>query len=77
MLTCGTAVDVFVHKLCKAWPSELSSDELAGLEITGVTGSLMVMAMDKDGMAEGGIQRDIDVILVCQNSVDKLPVRKT
>ena len=77
MLTCDTVVDVFAHKLYKAWPSELSSNELAGLEITGVTGSFMVMATDKDRTVEGGIWGDIDAILVCQNLADKLPVRKT
>ena len=76
MLTCGTAIDIFAHKLCEARSPEFSSDKLVGLGITGVTGSLMVMATDKDRAVEGGIWGDTDAILVCQNSVDKLPVRK-
>ena len=52
LLTCGTALDIFAHELDKTWPPEFRSDELASLEITGVTDSFIVMTMSKDGAVE-------------------------
>ena len=77
MLAYSIAFNILPYKLYKTRPSELGSDKLVGLEITGVTGGLMVMATDEYRTAEGGIREDINAILVYQNSVDKLLVRKT
>ena len=76
LLTDGAAFNVFAHELHKPWPSELSSNKLTSLEITGVTSSLMVMTMDEDGTVERIIQGNIDATFVCQNMVVKLPVGK-
>ena len=76
MLACGTAVDIFVHKLRKTWPPELGGNELASLQVTRVTGSLVVMAMGKDGATEGSLWGDIDVTLVGQDAVSEPPVRE-
>ena len=45
LLARGTAFNVFPHILCEAWPSEFQGDELLGFEITGVSDSLMIMAL--------------------------------
>ena len=52
LLTCGTALNVFLYKLCKAWPPEFSSDKLTGFEITRVSNSLVVMVVSEDGVME-------------------------
>ena len=52
LLTCGTALNIFLHKLGKAWPPELRGDELMSLKITRVVSNLVVMAPDKDGVIE-------------------------
>ena len=53
LLAYGIAHNVFLHKLCKAWPLELSSNELASLEISQMTGSFMVMTVGEDDTVEG------------------------
>ena len=53
LLAHGTALNIFLHEPCKAQPLELGGDKLTDLEITRVTGSLMVMAANKDRVAEG------------------------
>ena len=73
-MACGTAFYVLAHKLCEAQPPELSGNKLVGFEITRVSSSLMVMAADKDGTAEGVFQGDIDTALVCEDMVIKLPI---
>ena len=47
-----------------------------GLEITGVTSSLVVVAVGEDGMTEGVLRRNIDTIFVGQDVVVELPVRE-
>ena len=76
MLAHGIAFDIFPHKLCKIQPPELSSDKLVSFEMTGVTSSLMVMAVDKDGAAERILQRDVDTTFVCEDVVIVFPVRE-
>ena len=63
-----------MHKLCKAQPPEFSSDKLASFEITGVTGSLVVMTVDKDGSAKGLTWGDIDMTFACDDVIVILPV---
>ena len=53
MLTHGAAFDVLSYKLRETQPPKFGSYELAGLEITGMTGSLMIMVASKDGVMEG------------------------
>ena len=77
LLAQGTTVDVFPYELCEAWLPEFSSNELTGLKITGVSGSLVVMAVGEDGVIERILQRNIDMTFVGQNMVIKLPVRET
>ena len=76
LLACGTAFDIFVHKLCKAQPPEFRGDKLVGLEVTRVTGGLMVMAVGKDGATEGILWGNVDMILVCQDVIIEFPVRE-
>ena len=69
LLACGTAVDVFPHKLGKAWPLEFSSNELVSFKVTRMPGGLMVMAMDKDRAMEGVLWGDIHTTFVCEDMV--------
>ena len=74
LLAHGTAFDIFSHKLCKAGPPEFRGDKLAGLEVTGVSSGLMVVAVGKDGAAERVPWGDIDTSFVGQNMVIVLSV---
>ena len=64
LLARDTAFNVFAHKLHKAWPPEFSGNELTGLEIPGMAGSLVVMAVGKDRVMEGALWRNIDMTFV-------------
>ena len=58
MLARGTALNVFVYKLCKTWPPKFRGDELVNFEITQVTDGLVVVATGKNGAMEGILQGD-------------------
>ena len=74
LLACGTALNILSHKLCKTRPPEFHSNELISFEVTGVAGSLMVMAMGEDRVVEGVVWRNIDIALVSEDVVIILPV---
>ena len=76
LLAGGIALNIFMHKLCEAWPPKLRGDELASLEITGVAGSLVVMAAGKDGAMEGVLWGNVDMAFVGQDVVVIFPVRE-
>ena len=76
LLAHGTALDILLHELHETQPPEFRGDELASLEITWVTGSFVVVTAGEDGAVEGVLQGNIDIVLVCQDMVIKLPVRK-
>ena len=77
LLACSTALDVLAHKLCETRPPELRGDELAGLEVTRVTGGFMVVAAAEDGATEGVLRGDVDTTFVGQDMVIELPVGET
>ena len=58
----------------KTRPPELSSDKLASLEITRVTGGLMVVTAGKDGVTERVLRGDIDMTFVHEDMVIIFPV---
>ena len=74
LLAHDTAFNVFTHKLCEAWPSELSSDKLVRFEVTRVTGGLMVMTPGKDGAMEEVVWGNIYTAFVYQDMVIVFPV---
>ena len=74
LLAHGAAFDVFAHKLCKLQPPEFRGDELAGFEVTRVTGGLVVVATGEDGTTEEVLWGDIDATLIGQDVVVKFPV---
>ena len=76
MLAHGTVFNVLAHKLHKAWPPELRSDELASLEVARVTSGFVVMTLDKDGAVKGAIWGNVDMIFVDQDMVVILLVRE-
>ena len=77
LLACSTALNVFPHKLSETRPPEFGSDKLAGLEVSRVTSSFMVMTAGKDGTAEGTFWGNIDMTFVHEDVVIKLPIRES
>ena len=77
LLAHGAAFNIFVHEICETWPPRFKGDELVSFEITGVSGSLMVVATGKDGAMEEVLQGNVDTAFVSQNMVIVLPVRET
>ena len=53
LLAYGAALNILSYKLCKTQPPEFCGNELVSFEITGMSSSLMVMAVSKDGVTEG------------------------
>ena len=76
LLIDHAAFNVFPYELCKTRPPEFDSNKLESLEISGMSGSLMIMAMGKDGVAEGILQGNIDASLIHQDVVVKFPIRE-
>ena len=76
LLACGTAFDIFAYKLRETRPPKFSSHELAGFEITRMTGGFMVVAACEDGATEGILWGNIDTTFVGQDVVIKLPVQE-
>ena len=64
LLACGTAFDVFAHKLRETRPPKFRADELAGLKVARVSGSLVIMAVGKNGAMEGVLQGDVDMAFI-------------
>ena len=76
LLACGTAINVFVHKLHEAQPPEFSSDKLTSFEITRVTSGLVVMTPGEDRATEGVLQGNVHSPFVSEDMFIKLPVRE-
>ena len=76
LLACSTALDVLAHKLRETRPPEFRGDELASLQITGVAGSLVVVAAGKDRAAEGVFGGNVDATFVGQDVIVEFPVRE-
>ena len=74
LLARGAAFDVFSHKVCETQPPELRGNKLASFQVTGVTGSLVVVAAGEDGATEGILWGDVDTTLVGQDVVVEFPV---
>ena len=74
LLAHGAAFNVFAHKVGKTWPPELSGNELASLEITRVSGSLMVMTLGKDRVMEGVLWGNVHGASVSEDVVVELSV---
>ena len=64
LLAHGTAFNIFAYELRETRPPELRGDELAGLEITGVAGGLVVVAAGEDGTTERVLRGNIDMAFV-------------
>ena len=76
LLAGGTAFNVFIHKLGETWPPKLRSNELVSLEIAGMTGGFMVVAVGKDGVVEGIVRRDIGMSFVAEDMIVVLPIQE-
>ena len=74
LLACGTAFNVFTHKLCETQPPEFRDDKLASLEVTRVTSSFMIVTMGKNGATEGVFQGNINATPVGQDMIIVFPV---
>ena len=74
MLACGTAFNIFAHKLHKPWLPEFRDDKLAGFEVAGVAGRLVVMTAGEDRVAERILWGYVDMTLIDQDVIIKFPV---
>ena len=74
LLASGTAFDVFVDIGSETRPPKLGSNWLMGFEVSGVSGSFVVMASLEDSMAGGVVIRDIDLAFIGEDSGFVLPV---
>ena len=74
LLARGTAFNIFAYKLRETRPPEFRGDELASLQIAGVTSGLVVVAAGEDGTTEGILRGNIYATFVGQNVVVELPV---
>ena len=74
-LASRTPFHVFAHKRCEAGPPKFRDDKLAGLKVTWVAGSFMIVAMKKDGLPKRGIGRNVNTSFVGENALNILPVR--
>ena len=77
LLICGIALYILPHTLCWVKPPEFRGDQLVGLKVTRVAGSLVIMATSEDGMAEGVLRVNIHTSFVSEDVVIILPVRQT
>ena len=76
LLACGTAFDVVVDVLYKTWPPKLRGNKLAGLKITRVSSSFVIMISREDGVMKRILRGYIDMTFISQDMVVIFPVRK-
>ena len=74
LLACSAVLDITADKRSKAWPPELSGDQLAGFKETRVSGGFVIMAVFQDGTAKSVIGGDVNMAFVGENSGFNLPV---
>ena len=74
LLASGTASNVLVDKGGETQPPKLRCNKLAGLENTGMSCSGVIMVVGNNKAVEVGVGRDVDAILVGQDSSIVLPV---
>ena len=74
LLAGCTAFKVFADVGGKAGPPEFRSDELAGFQVAGVTGTRMIMATLENSVTEGVVVGDIDATLISQDACFNLPI---
>ena len=74
LLAKGTAFDISVDERSKAWPPKFGGDQLSGFQEAGVSGRFMIVALRKDGAAEGVVGGDIDTALIGKDAGFNLPV---
>ena len=77
LLAGGAAFNVLADIRGEAGPPEFRCDKLAGFKVAGVTGTLVVVTLLENGMAEGIVVGDIDMSLVGQDACFDLPVGET
>ena len=75
LLANRTSLDILAHERCKAGPPELRGDKLAGLKVTWVASSLMIVAANKDGLSKRGIGGNVNTSFVGEDALSILPVR--
>ena len=75
-LASRTLLYVLVYKRCEAGPPKLRGDKLAGLKVTWVASSFMIVAVKKDRLPKGGIGRNVNTSFVGENAFGILPVRQ-
>jgi len=76
LLASGAAFDIFADIGSEARPPKFGGDKLSGFEVSGMSGSFMIVASCKNGMADGVIIWDVDLAFVGKDSGFMLPVRE-
>jgi hypothetical protein len=77
LLAKRTTLNVFMNEMRKAWPPILSGNELAGFKIARVTGGEVVMGMSDDVAMKRTRIRDVNTVLVGEETTINLPVGET
>ena len=70
----STPVNVIADKSCKTRPPELGGSQLVSFSIARMAGSSMVVAVGKNGLAEGKVGENVDTALVHESACSMLPV---
>ena len=76
LLAKGTAFDIAADEGSKAGPPEFGGNQLPSFQEAGVSGGFMIVAMRKDGVAEGVVGGDVDPSFVSEDTGLNLPVSK-
>ena len=75
LLANRTSLDIFENKRGKARPPELGGNKLVGFKVTRVASSLMIIAMNKDGLSKRGVRGNVNMSFVGEDALSILPVR--
>jgi hypothetical protein len=74
LLAKRTTLNIFTNEMRKAGPPIFSSNELAGLKISWMTSGGVVMGMSDDVATKRTRVRDINMVLVGEETIINLPV---
>ena len=74
LLARAASLDIFVHKLCKAWPPIVGGDELVGLQESWMPCHGMIVVLRDNGASEVIGGGNVHVTLVGKEIVAHLKV---
>ena len=77
LLANRTSLNIFAYERCQARPPEFRGDELVGFQVTWMASSLMIVAMNKDGLSKRGVRGNVNTSFVGKDAFSILPIRQT